>query len=161
MKPSTRKTEIPFDPAALVARVEGFAAGHTPAREHSVQLPPPVKAMPAKAIHALRLQLGCTQMEFAALLNMPKVAAISWENATRKRSGAALRLLAVPSTTRKHCRRPDTASPPRKRQGCPACHATFSANGSFQRALQPNGATSETGIVWQSSGKRETKPHLA
>ena len=58
-------------------------------------MPPPVKAMPARQIRALRLQLGYTQMEFAALLNVPKVTAISWENGTRKPSGAALRLLAV------------------------------------------------------------------
>ena len=63
----TKKPEITFDAAALVARVEGFAAGHAPARERTVNLPPPVKAMPARQIRALRLQLGCTQMEFAAL----------------------------------------------------------------------------------------------
>ena len=44
---------------------------------------------------AIRARLGCTQLEFAALLNAPKVTAISWENGTRKPSGAALRLLAV------------------------------------------------------------------
>ena len=95
MKTKTKKPEITFDAAALVARVEGFATGHAPARERTVSLPPPVKAMPARQIRALRLQLGCTQMEFAALLNVPKVTAISWENGTRKPSGAALRLLAV------------------------------------------------------------------
>ena len=95
MKTKTKKTEIAFDAEALVARVEGFAAGRAPSRERTVNLPPPVKAMPAKAIRALREQLGCTQMEFAALLNVPKVTAISWENGTRKPSGAALRLLAV------------------------------------------------------------------
>jgi putative transcriptional regulator len=95
MKTKTKKTDITFDPATLVARVEGFAAGQTPARDRTVNLPPPVKAMPPKAIRALRIQLGCTQMEFAALLNVPKVTAISWENGTRKPSGAALRLLAV------------------------------------------------------------------
>ena len=56
---------------------------------------PPVKAIPAKEIRAIRRVLGCTQIEFAALLNVPKVTAISWENGTRKPSGAALRLLAV------------------------------------------------------------------
>ncbi len=88
-------TEIPFDAAALVARVEGFAAGRERARERAIKLPPPVKAMPAREIRAIRARLGCTQMEFAALLNVPKVTAISWENGTRKPSGAALRLLAV------------------------------------------------------------------
>jgi putative transcriptional regulator len=46
-------------------------------------------------IHAIRSRLGWTGNEFAALLNVPKVTAISWENGTRKPSGAALRLLAV------------------------------------------------------------------
>ncbi len=95
MKTKSRKTEIAFDAGALVVRVEGFAARQAPARERTVNLPAPIKAMPAKAIRALRIQLGCTQMEFAALLNVPKVTAISWENGTRKPSGAALRLLAV------------------------------------------------------------------
>ena len=95
MKTKPKKTEIAFDAAALVARVEGFAARQAPARERTLNLPAPIKAMPAKAIRALRIQLGCTQMEFAALLNVPKVTAVSWENGTRKPSGAALRLLAV------------------------------------------------------------------
>ena len=91
----TKKTEISFDPDALVARIEGFAAGLQPARERTVKLAPPVKSMPAKEIRAIREQLGYTQMEFAALLNVPKVTAVSWENGTRKPSAAALRLLAV------------------------------------------------------------------
>ncbi len=95
MKTKTKKAEIPFDAATLVARVEGFAAGRTPSRERTVKLPLPVKAMPAKEIRAIRLGLGCTQTEFATLLNVPAVTAISWENGTRKPSGAALRLLAV------------------------------------------------------------------
>ena len=95
MKTKTKKTEIPFDAKTLVSRVEAFAAGRANARERTVNLPPPVKAMPAKEIRAIRIRLGCTQMEFAALLNVPKVTAVSWENGTRKPSGAALRLLAV------------------------------------------------------------------
>jgi len=91
----TKKSEIPFNAEALVARVEGFAAGSERCREREVKLPPPVKAIPAKEIRAIRMVLGCTQIEFAALLNVPKVTAISWENGTRKPSGAALRLLAV------------------------------------------------------------------
>jgi putative transcriptional regulator len=94
-KTKTKKTEIPFDAEALVARVEGFAAGREPVRERTVKLPPPVKAMPAKQIRKVRVQLGYTQVEFAALLNVPPVTAISWENGTRKPSGAALRLLSV------------------------------------------------------------------
>jgi putative transcriptional regulator len=90
-----KKTEIPFDAETLVSRVEAFAAGRAPSGEHTVKLPPPVKAMPAREIRAIRVRLGCTQVEFAALLNVPKVTAVSWENGTRKPSGAALRLLAI------------------------------------------------------------------
>ncbi len=95
MKTTTRKPESHFDAEALVARVEAFAAGREPARERMIKLPPPVKAMPAAEIRAIRIELGCTQIEFAALLNVPAVTAISWENGSRKPSGAALRLLAV------------------------------------------------------------------
>jgi len=80
---------------ALVSRVEGFAAGRPPARARPVKLPPPVKAIPVKQIRAIRLGLGCMQTEFATLRNVPAVMAISWENGTRKPSGAALRLLDV------------------------------------------------------------------
>jgi putative transcriptional regulator len=95
MKTRTKKAEITFDAEALVARVEGFAAGRQPARERTVKLPPPVQPIPAKQIRAIRLGLGYTQAEFAVLLNVPAITAISWENGSRKPSGAALRLLAV------------------------------------------------------------------
>ena len=87
--------EITCAAGALVARVEGCAAGRPPARERTVKLPPPVQPIPAQQIRAIRLGLGCTQTEFAALLNVPAVPAISWKNGTRKPSGTALRLLAV------------------------------------------------------------------
>jgi len=93
-----KQPAIPFAAGALVTRVEGCAAGRPPARERTVKLPPPVQPIPAKQIRAIRLGLGCTQTEFATLLNVPAVpavTAISWENGTRKPSGAALRLLAV------------------------------------------------------------------
>ena len=95
MKTKKKKSGILFDAGALVARVEGCAAGRQPGRARSVKLPPPVKPIPAQQIRAIRLGLGCTQNEFAALLNVPAVTAISWENGTRKPSGAALRLLAA------------------------------------------------------------------
>jgi len=95
MKTKTKRIEIEFDPNELLRRMKGFAAGTEPVREWKVKVPPPVKAIAAKEIRAIRTRLGCTQMEFAALLNVPKVTAISWENGTRKPSGAALRLLAV------------------------------------------------------------------
>lgn len=95
MKTRTKKKQIIFDPEELVARVERFAAGRARTRLAKMKLPPPVRAIPAREIRAIRARMGCTQMEFAALLNVPKVTAISWENGTRKPSGAALRLLAV------------------------------------------------------------------
>lgn len=94
-----KKTDIAFDIGELVDRVEGFAAGRQRARIRRVVIPPPVKAISASVIRKTREELGCTQSEFAALLNVPKVTAVSWENGTRKPSGAALRLLAV---ARKH-----------------------------------------------------------
>lgn len=95
MKTKSKKVDIQFDAAALVERLEGFAAGKISAREHMVKLPPPIRLIPAKEIRAIRTRLGFTQTEFAVLLNVPTVTAISWENGTRKPSGAALRLLAV------------------------------------------------------------------
>ena len=91
----TKKTEIDFDAETLVARVEGFAAGVEKANERTIKLPPPVKPIPPRQIRAIRTRLGYTQSQFAALLNVPIVTAVSWENGTRKPSGAALRLLAV------------------------------------------------------------------
>ena len=91
----TKKREIKFDADALLARVEGFAAGQERAVERTIKIPPPVKPIPARQIRALRASLGFTQTQFASFLNVPKVTAISWENGTRKPSGAALRLLAV------------------------------------------------------------------
>jgi hypothetical protein len=46
MKTKTKKSEITFDAEALVALVEGFAAGRQPARERKMKLPPPVKPIP-------------------------------------------------------------------------------------------------------------------
>ena len=84
-----KQPAIPFAAGVLVARVEGFTAGRPPARERTVKLPPPVQPIPAKQIRAIRLGLGCTPTRFATRLNVPAVTAISWENGTRKPSGAA------------------------------------------------------------------------
>ena len=90
-----KKNELAFDIEELVGRVERFATGRERVRLRRVVIPPPVKAMSPRTIRQTRAKLGCTQSEFAALLNVPKVTAVSWENGTRKPSGAALRLLAV------------------------------------------------------------------
>ena len=70
-----------------------------------MKLPPPVQPIPAQQIRAIRPGLGGTPTGFAARLNVPAVTAISWKNGTRKPSGAALRLLAVPGITRKRSMR--------------------------------------------------------
>ncbi len=106
MKSKPKQPEITFDAGALVARVEAFAAGREPVPEWKLKLPPPVKAIPPKQIRAIRVGLGCTQTEFALLLNVPAITAISWEKGTRKPSGAALRLLAV---ARQHPEAPHAA----------------------------------------------------
>ena len=95
MKTKMKKTEIEFDANELLRRMKGFTAGRPPARARTVKLPPPVKPIPAQQIRAIRPGPGGTPTEFATLLNVPAVTAISWENGTRKPSGAALRLLAV------------------------------------------------------------------
>ena len=95
MKTKKKRIEIEFDPEELVRRMEGMVTGTEPVRNYTIKVTPQIKAMPAREIRAIRTKLGCTQMEFAALLNVPKVTAVSWENGTRKPSGAALRLLTV------------------------------------------------------------------
>lgn len=90
-----KTSDIIFHPETLLTRVEGFAAGLEPFTERRIKLPPPVKPLRPREIRAIRDSLGFTQSEFATLLNIPKVTAVSWENGTRRPSGAALRLLAV------------------------------------------------------------------
>jgi len=63
MKNKMKKTKIEFDANELLRRMKGFAAGREPARERAVKLPPPVKAIPAQQIRAIRLGLGCTQTD--------------------------------------------------------------------------------------------------
>jgi putative transcriptional regulator len=99
MKAKAKPVEIEFDPEELVRRVQGFAEGTVKARERVFKLPPPVKKITAAEIRKIRTKFGYSQAEFAAMLNVPKVTAISWENGVRKPSGAALRLLAI---ARKH-----------------------------------------------------------
>jgi len=59
-------------------------------------MPPPVQPIPAQQIRAIRLGLGGTPTEFAVVLNVPAVTAISWENPQterRRRTLQHLRLL--------------------------------------------------------------------
>ena len=99
-KPMRRKTttEIEFDGEELIRRLEGFAKhvrGEEPLtlRTTRLALPPPEKPLKPSEVAALREKLGVSQAVFAALLNVPKPTAISWESGARKPSGAALKLL--------------------------------------------------------------------
>ena len=95
----TKTTEIEFAPQSLVARVQEFAA-HAKSKKPmpllritEVSVPAPLKPLPPAGILRLRSRLGVSQAVFAALLNVPKKTATSWETGVRKPSGAALKLL--------------------------------------------------------------------
>jgi len=60
-KQSLRSKGITFDAGALVARVEGCAAGRPPVRVRAVKLPPPVKPIVAQQIRANRLAWAARQ----------------------------------------------------------------------------------------------------
>jgi putative transcriptional regulator len=62
-------------------------------RLNTVVLPAAVRRIKPKDIAGIRRQLNVSQPVFAALLNVPLTTARSWEQGTRKPSGAALRLL--------------------------------------------------------------------
>ena len=92
------KNDIEFDGEELIRRLAGFAQhvrGEQPLtlRTTRVALPPPEKPLKAGEVAALREKLGVSQAVFAALLNVPKPTAISWESGARQPSGAALKLL--------------------------------------------------------------------
>ena len=72
-----KQPAIPCAAGALDARVEGFTPGRPRARARTVKRPPPVQPIPAQQIRAIRPGLGCTPTEFATLLNVPPVTAIS------------------------------------------------------------------------------------
>ena len=89
---------IEFDGEELIRRLEGFtrhARGEKPLtlRTTRLALPPPEKPLRPSEVTALREKLGISPAAFAALLNVPKPTAISWESGARKPSGAALKLL--------------------------------------------------------------------
>jgi putative transcriptional regulator len=62
-------------------------------RTRTMSLPEPLAPLRPKDVAAIRRQLNVSQAVFAALLNVPKVTAISWEKGRRRPTGAALRLL--------------------------------------------------------------------
>jgi DNA-binding transcriptional regulator YiaG len=60
-----------------------------------VRLPTPAPGLSPEEVGRLRARLRASQAQFAAMLNVPTVTAISWEKGRRKPSGAALRLLQI------------------------------------------------------------------
>jgi putative transcriptional regulator len=93
-----KRKEIEFDAEALVGSVEALAAHvrgerKLTMRTTTVTLPERIAPIRARDVAAIRRQLNVSQSVFAALLNVPKVTAVSWEKGRRKPSGAALRLL--------------------------------------------------------------------
>ncbi len=92
------RKDIEFDAEALVGSVEALAAHvrgerKLTLRTRAMALPGPIRALRPKDVAALHRRLNVSQSVFAALLNVPKVTAISWEKGRRKPTGAALRLL--------------------------------------------------------------------
>src|SRR5690349_8943786 len=93
-----KRKEIQFDGQALVESVEAFAAHVRGERKLTLRtstlvVPEPIAPLRPKDVAAIRRQLNVSQSVFAALLNVPKVTAASWEKGRRKPTGAALRLL--------------------------------------------------------------------
>ncbi|SRR6266404_6872729 len=93
-----KHVEIQFDAGELIRRMENLAkhaTGEMPLnmRMTRLALPPPVKPLKPHQIAGIRKTLGVSQGVFAALLNVPRPTAISWESGARRPSGAALRLL--------------------------------------------------------------------
>lgn len=93
-----KRKEIQFDAETLVGSVEALAAHvrgerKLTLRSRAMALPEPIGPLRPKDVAAIRRQLNVSQSVFAALLNVPKVTAISWEKGRRKPTGAALRLL--------------------------------------------------------------------
>jgi putative transcriptional regulator len=93
-----KRKEIEFDAESLVGSVEAMASHlrgeqKLTLRSHVLILPEPIAPVRPKDVAAIRRQLNVSQSVFAALLNVPKVTAISWEKGRRKPTGAALRLL--------------------------------------------------------------------
>jgi len=95
MKKQKNHVDFPFDEEDLLQVVKNFTEGSAAKKTYKIKVPPPVNPIPPKEIRAIRTRLGFTQPQFASFLNVPKITAVSWENGTRKPSGAALRLLAI------------------------------------------------------------------
>jgi putative transcriptional regulator len=97
---STPTKEIEFSAAdvidAMREGLEMIQAGRVgELRTTVLELPAPVKSIPAKKIKSIRVGMGASQAVFAQMLNVPRATAIAWESGARKPSGAALKLLRI------------------------------------------------------------------
>ena len=93
-----KRKGIEFNGESLVSSVEAMASHvrgerKLTLRSNVLPLPDPIAPVRPRDVVAIRRQLNVSQAVFAALLNVPKVTAISWEKGRRKPTGAALRLL--------------------------------------------------------------------
>lgn len=105
-KPSVKKTEprkeVVFDANLLLESLRGHADALEGKRKLTMRttilrLAKPAPPLRARDIFAIREKLHISQPVFASLLNIPVATARSWEQGTRKPSGAALRLLELVS----------------------------------------------------------------
>ena len=90
--------QVRFDTELLLRSLRGHAdhlegTKKLTLRTSTVVLPSRMNSIKRREIVAIRKQLNVSQPVFAALLNVPLSTARSWEQGTRKPSGAALRLL--------------------------------------------------------------------
>jgi putative transcriptional regulator len=87
-----KRKEVEFDAESLVASVEAMAS-HVRSepkltlRSHVLTLPEAIAPVRPKDVAAIRRQLNVSQSVFAALLNVLKATAISWEKGRRKPTG--------------------------------------------------------------------------
>jgi putative transcriptional regulator len=98
-KPEPRK-EIAFDANVLLARLREHREALQGKRKLTmrttiVRITKRAPQFRASDITAIREKLHVSQPLFASLLNVPLATARSWEQGTRKPSGAALRLLEI------------------------------------------------------------------
>lgn len=105
-KPSVKKTEprkeVVFNANLLLESLRGHADALEGKRKLTmrttiVRIAKPAPALRPGDIVAIREKLHVSQPLFASLLNVPLATARSWEQGTRKPSGAALRLLELVS----------------------------------------------------------------
>lgn len=93
-----RKTEVIFDGDGLVESVQAYADHVTGGKKLTLKthtILSRVSGVSPTQIKGIRKRLNMSQAVFAAVMNVSKVTAISWEKGRRKPTGPALRLLDI------------------------------------------------------------------